>query len=88
MAFQRQESFCYALEKAFQSSKNLVLQQRHERPKNIDTNLYCYDQELAHYYVEVMEITKMENVNAILDGRAKNVASDMTSAKLQIAQVC
>jgi hypothetical protein len=42
--------------------------------------------ELAHYYVEVMEITKMENVNAILDGRAKNAASDMTSAKWQIVQ--
>ena len=53
----------------------------------IDTNLYCYDQELAHYYVEVMEITKMENVNAILDGRAKNAVLDMMSAKQQIVQV-
>lgn len=42
--------------------------------------------ELAHYYVEVMEITKMENVNAILVGRAKNAALDMMSAKWQIVQ--
>ena len=27
----------------------------------------------------------MENVNAILDGKAKNVASDTTSAKFQTA---
>ena len=72
------------LEKAFQP---IIPACRGMKGLRIDTNLYCYDQELAHYYVEVMEITKMENVNAILDGRAKNAASDMTSVKWQIVQV-